>query len=88
MGLRSFTLVLPPISIAGMLNELAQYPESTYLGKWTDKKPVNEQSILMIENKKEMMHTMESMMGTNALFHLYHGFPRLLDWIDHHNSHH
>ncbi|RDI41237.1 ABC transporter permease [Falsibacillus pallidus] len=45
------------------LNGLAQYPKNAYLGKWTNEKPRAESSILMVENKQDMMDTMESLMG-------------------------
>ncbi|WP_158598384.1 ABC transporter permease [Falsibacillus albus] len=45
------------------LNQLAEYPENAYLGKWTMQKPKKEKSVLMVENKQDMMDSMESLMG-------------------------
>ncbi|WP_064090937.1 ABC transporter permease [Rossellomorea aquimaris] len=45
------------------LNEWNDYPENSYLGEWTSDKPVKMDNIFMIENKKEMMESLESLMG-------------------------
>ncbi|WP_335872682.1 ABC transporter permease [Bacillus sp. 2205SS5-2] len=45
------------------LNAWNDFSENSYMGKWTQEEPVAKEGIYQIENKQELMQSLENMMG-------------------------